>query len=77
MSDNNENNLFIKPLKEFVFKMNEYNEDNKNFNNYYNGNNIPLIEKIKKINTFTNLMPIEIDILYSKIKQFNKKIKFY
>ena len=75
MSDNNENNLFIKPLKEFVFKMNEYNEDNKNFNNYYNGNNIPLIEKIKKINTFTNLMPIEIDILYSKIKTVQQENK--
>ena len=75
MSDNNENNLFIKPLKEFVFKMNEYNEDNKNFNNYYNGNNIPLIEKIKKINTFTNLMPIEIDILYSKIKTIQQENK--
>ena len=75
MSDNNENNLFIKPLKEFVFKMNEYNEDNKNFNNYYNGNNIPLIEKIKKINTFINLMPIEIDILYSKIKTVQQENK--
>ena len=68
ISDNKENNLFIKPLKEFVSKMNEYNDDNKNFNNYYNGNNMPLIEKIKKINIFTNLIPIEIDILYSKIK---------
>ena len=75
MSDNNENNLFIKPLKEFVFKMNEYNEDNKNFNNYYNGNNIALIEKIKKINTFTNLMPIEIDILYNKIKTVQQENK--
>jgi len=73
--DNNENNLFIKPLKEFVSKMNEYNDDNKNFNNFYNGSNMPLIEKIKKINTFTNLIPIEIDILYSKIKTVQQENK--
>ena len=75
MSDNNENNLFIKPLKEFVSKINEYNGNYNNFNNYYNGNNMPLIEKIKKINTFTNLMPIEIDILLNKIKTVKQENK--
>lgn len=75
MTDNNENNLFIKPLKEFVSKINEYNDDNNNFNNFYNGNNMPLIEKIKKINTFTNLIPLEIDILYSKIKTVQQENK--
>ena len=63
---NSENhNLFTNPMKEFVNKM---NEENKNINNYYNGNNLPLIEKIKKINIFINIVPNEINNLYTKIK---------
>ena len=64
---NSDDNLFIRPLKEFVNKMSEENINNNN-NNYYNENNIPLIEKIKKINIFTNIIPFEINVLYNKVK---------
>ena len=67
-----ENNLFIRPLKEFVNKMTEENIPN-NSGNYYNGNNIPLIEKIKKINIFTNIIPFEINVLYNKIKTLQQE----
>ena len=63
---NSEDNLFIRPLKEFVSKMSEENINNNN--NYYNENNIPLIEKIKKINIFANIIPFEINVLYNKVK---------
>ena len=68
--NNENNNLIIKPLKEFVNKM---KEENKKNNSYYNGKDIPLIEKIKKINIFTNIVPIEIDILYNKIKNMKQE----
>jgi len=61
------NNLFTIQMKEFVNKMNEENK-NKNINNYYNGINLPLVEKIKKINIFINIVPNEINNLYHKIK---------
>ena len=66
------NNIFSYPLKDFVNKM---NEENKNNNNYYNGNgnNLPLIEKIKKISIFTNIVPKEIIILYNKIKSMHQE----
>ena len=67
------NNLFIRPLKEFVNKISEENINNNN--NYYNGNNIPLIEKIKKINIFTNIIPFEINVLYNKIKNLQQENK--
>ena len=69
--NNSENNLFITPLKEYINKM---KEENKN-NNFYNGNNIPLIEKIKKINIFTNIAQLEIDSLYNKIKTMQQENK--
>ena len=70
---NLENDLFIRPLKEFVNKMNE--EIIINSNNYYNGNNVSLIEKIKKINIFTNIIPFEINVLYNKIKTLQQENK--
>ena len=72
--NNSENALFIRPLKEFVGKMAEENL-NTNSNNYYNGNNVPLIEKIKKINIFTNIIPFEINVLYNKIKTLQQENK--
>ena len=70
--NNSENNLFTTSLKEFMNKM---EEEKKSINNYYNGNNIPLIEKIKKINIFTNIIPYEIDNLYNKIKEIQQENK--
>ena len=70
--NNSENALFIRPLKEFVGKMAEENL-NTNSNNYYNGNNVPLIEKIKKINIFTNIIPFEKNVLYNKIKTLQQE----
>ena len=67
------NNLFIRPLKEFANKISEENINNSN--NYYNGNSIPLIEKIKKINIFTNIIPFEINVLYNKIKNLQQENK--
>ena len=68
---NSENiNLFTNQLKEFVNKM---NEENKNINNYYNGNNLPLIEKIKKINIFIDIVPNEINNLYNRIKTIHQE----
>ena len=64
------NNIFTNSLKEFVNKM---DEENKNIDNYYNGNNLPLIEKIKKINFFTSIVPNEINNLYNKIKKIHQK----
>ena len=64
------NNIFTNPLKDFVIKM---NEENKNINNFYNGNNLPLIEKIKKINIFINIVPNEINNLYTKIKTIHQE----
>jgi len=66
------NNIFSYPLKEFVNKM---NEENKNNNNYYNGNgsNFPLIEKMKKINIFINIIPNEIINLHHKIKSIHQE----
>ena len=71
--NNIDNNLFIRPLKEFANKISE--ENNNNTNNYYNGNNFPLIEKIKKINIFTNIIPFEINVLYNKIKSLQQENK--
>ena len=67
-----DNNLFIRPLKEFA---NKITEENINNINYYNGNNIPLIEKIKKINIFSNIIPFEINVLYNKIKTLQQENK--
>ena len=69
---NLESDLFIRPLKEFVDKI---NEENKNNTNYYNGSNIPMIEKIKKINIFTNIIPFEINVLYNKVKTLQQENK--
>ena len=66
------NNIFSCPLKEFVNKM---NEENKNNNNYINGNgsNLPLIEKMKKISIFMNIAPNEIINLHNKIKTMHQE----
>jgi len=66
------NNIFSFPLKDFVNKM---NEENKNNNNYFNGNgnNLPLIDKIKRINNFVNIIPNEIINLYNKIKTMHQE----
>ena len=65
--NNSENDLFIRPLKEFVNKMNEENISN------YNEINTPLIEKIKKINIFTNIIPFQINVLYNKLKTLQQE----
>ena len=65
LETNTNNDLFIKPLKEFISVINQ--------NNYKGTSNISLIEKIKKLNEFINIIPIQLTIFYQKIKSLLKE----
>ena len=67
LETNSNSDLFTKSLKEFILVINQ--------NNYKGASNMPLIEKIKKIHEFTNIIPIQLTIFYQKIKSFQKENK--